>query len=59
MDVGALLQDLKDRSKSNLYSKRKMEAFAKLALSGEHTPSPEDVRKASKVIDFYKGIGRE
>lgn len=54
-----IIQDLKVKSKTALEDKRRMDAFAKLALSGEHTPTAEDVRKASKVIEFYKDIDRD
>ena len=51
----SIIQGLKDKFKS----KRRIDAFAKLALSGEYTPTAEDVKKASQVIDFYKGIDRD
>lgn len=51
----SIIQGLKDKFKS----KRRIDAFAKLALSGECTPTAEDVKKASQVIDFYKGIDRD
>lgn len=54
-----IIQDLKAKSKTNLDDKRRMDAFARLALSGEHTPTVEDVKKASKVIDFYRDIDRD
>lgn len=54
-----LIQDLKAKSKTALEDKRRMDAFAKLALSGEHTPTADDVKKASKIIDFYKDIDRD
>lgn len=54
-----IIQELKAKSKSTLDDKRRMDAFAKLALSGEHTPTAEDVKKASKVIDFYRDIDRD
>lgn len=54
-----IIQDLKAKSKTALEDKRRMDAFAKLALSGEHTPTADDVKKASKIIDFYKDIDRD
>lgn len=54
-----IIQDLKAKSKTALNHKRRMDAFAKLALSGEHTPTAEDVKKASRIIDFYKDIDRD
>ncbi len=55
----SIIQDLKAKSKTALDDKRRMDAFAKLALSGEHTPTAEDVKKASRVIDFYKDIDKD
>lgn len=55
----SMIQGLKAMSKTALDNRRRMNAFAKLALSGEHTPTAEDVRKASRVIDFYKDIDRD
>lgn len=55
----SIIKRMKDDSYSRLTTKRRMDAFTKLALSGEHTPTAEDVKKASQVIDFYKGIDRD
>lgn len=54
-----IIQDLKSRSKMDLDKKRRMDSFAKLALSGEHTPNSEDVKRASRFINFYKDFDRE
>lgn len=50
-----IIQEMKNKAKSSLETKKRIDTFAKLALSG-HTPTAEDVKKASQVIDLYKGI---
>lgn len=50
-----IIMELKNKSKT----KRRMDAFAKLALSGENVPSREDINKATKIIDFYKDMDRD
>ena len=54
----SIIKRMKDDSYNRLTTKRSMDAFAKLALSG-HTPTAEDVKEASKVIGLYKDIGRD
>jgi hypothetical protein len=54
-----IIQEMKNKAKSSLETKKRIDTFAKLALSGEHTPTAEDVKKASQVINFYKDIDRD
>ncbi|MBR6640655.1 MAG: hypothetical protein IKL08_00465 [Clostridia bacterium] len=54
-----IIQDLKAKSKTALDAKRRMGAFAKLALSGKDLPTADDLQKASRIIDFYKDIDRD
>lgn len=54
-----IITDFKEKSKTDLIKKRRMDAFAKLALTGEHTPSAEDVKNASTLIDFYQDFERD
>lgn len=54
-----IIVELKNKSKTTLESKRRMDAFAKLVLSGENVPSREDINKATRNIDFYKDMDRD
>jgi len=54
-----IIQDLKAKSKTALEDRRRMDAFARLALSGERVPTEDDIRKASRVIEFYKDMEQD
>ena len=54
-----IIKELKANSKKTLDKKRTMDAFVRLALSGEHTPDNDDVWQATRFIDFYKDVEKD
>lgn len=56
-----VIHELKAESEKNLRKKRKIDAFARLALSGEDIPSESDIKTAVKFLDCFgeKDVDRD
>ena len=53
-----MIQRVKDKSREKVERKRKISAFIKVALNN-NVPSLEDIRNASKHMDFYRDVSGE